>query len=113
MANPNIPMAGARIFPVDETSTKRNPITGPVHENETIANVSAMRNILTMPDVARLFEFTLFPHDDGRVISNPPRKLAANTTRRRKKNMLKIALVERAFNWFAPQIDVTTNPRQT
>ena len=113
MANPSIPKAGARIFPVEETSTKRNPMTGPVHENETIARVRAMRKILAMPDVERLLELTLLPHDEGRVMSKPPRKLAAKTTRSKKKNMLKMALVERALSWFAPQIDVTTNPRPT
>ena len=88
-------------------------MTGPVHENETIARVRAMRKILAMPDVERLLELTLLPHDEGRVMSKPPRKLAAKTTRSKKKNMLKMALVERALSWFAPQIDVTTNHRPT
>ena len=101
-AKPNMPTAGARMLPVEATSTSRSPTIGHVHENDTSTKVNAIRNMLSTPDVFSLLRFTAFVHDEGRLSSNPPRKLAANSNRSKKKKMLKTAFVESSFILFAP-----------
>ena len=109
-AKPNIPTAGANISPDVETSTRRKPIIGPVHEKDTSTRVNAMRNILKRPDVLLAFSSTLFVQEDGNVSSNPPRNDAPNTTSIRKKNILNTALVDRALSAPAPNTSVTAIP---
>ena len=113
-AKPNIPMVGARAEPpVVLTSTKRKPMMGPVHEKLTSESVKAMRKILSKPVVFSALLSTAEPHDEGSVISNPPKKLAANTTSIRKKRMLKMAFVERSLSALAPKILVIMRPSDT
>ena len=86
---------------------------GPVHENDTNVRVKAIRKILSMPLVFSDFMSILLLHDDGNVISNAPKNDAANTTSRRQKKILKMALVDRALRALAPKSKVTTSPRTT
>jgi hypothetical protein len=105
-ANPNIPMAGAKIEPLTDTSTNKVQIIGPVHEKETNANVNAIKNILQMPDVLSAFLSSLVVHEAGRLIWNTPKKEAPKITSNAKNNKLKKALVERLFHAFAPKTAV-------
>ena len=91
MAKPSMPMVGANMLPCVDTATSRNPIMGPVHENDTNVRVKAIRKILSMPLVFSDFMSILLLHDDGNVISNAPKNDAANTTSRRQKKILKMS----------------------
>ena len=113
MAKPSIPMVGARMLPWVDTATRRNPMIGPVQEKDTRVRVNAMRKMLRRPLVFSDFSSILLLQEDGSVISNAPKKEAANTTRRRQKRMLKMALVERALRALAPKSMVTTRPSTT
>ena len=93
------------------SSTNRKPIIGPVHEKLTKTKVKAMRKMERSPLVLLALLSTLFVHDDGRVISNQPKKLRANTISSRQKKMLNTAFVERAFNALAPKRAVIASPK--
>ena len=84
---------------------------GPVHEKLTSTRVNAIRNMLSKPEVFVALESTALLQLEGSVISNPPKKEAANTSNKRKKKMLNTALVLIAFNALAPNNAVTSNPR--
>ena len=112
-AKPNMPMAGATTLPVVDTSTSRNPMMGPVHEKDTNERVKAIRKMLRRPLVCSALLSTALLHFDGRVISNAPKKEAANTTNIKKNRMLNTALVERAFKALAPKMSVMANPSVT
>jgi hypothetical protein len=86
---------------------------GPVHENETNDKVNAMRKILKKPAELLALLSTALLHVDGRVISKPPKKDAPNTTNIKKKNILKIALVDKEFKALAPNIKVIIKPSDT
>ena len=58
-AKPNIPTAGPMILPDVPISTSRKPIIGPVQEKLTKANVNAIRNMLSKPDVEEAFLSTM------------------------------------------------------
>ena len=113
MAKPSIPMVGARMLPDVETSTNRKPIIGPVQEKDTKASVKAMRKMLSKPVVDSALLSTALLHEEGKVISNAPKKLAANTNSNRQKKMLNIALVESALSALAPKMAVMTKPNNT
>ena len=112
-ANPNIPTAGPMMLPDVPISTRRNPMIGPVHENDTKARVNAIRKMLSNPVVLSDFASTLFCHDEGNVISNAPKNEAANTTNNRQKKILNIALVAKALRALAPKSNVTAKPSNT
>ena len=86
---------------------------GPVHENDTNAKVKAIKKMLNKPVVASALLSTALLHFEGSVISNAPKKDAANTTNIKQKRILNIALVERAFNALAPNINVMAKPNVT
>src|ERR1700748_495468 len=90
---PIIPTAGPAIPPLP-ASTSNGPTIGPVQENDTITNVSAMKKIPPKLDTLAL-ESVLFVHEDGKVISNAPRNEIPNMINTRKKNMFATQLVER------------------
>ena len=113
MAKPSIPILGANRLPVVPNSTNRKPMIGPVHEKLTRLRVNAIRKILRRPVVVSDFLSTAMVKRLGRVISNPPKKLAPNTSNIRKKKILNIALVLRAFKALAPKHKVTSNPKAT
>ena len=46
---PSIPMIGAELTPFELVCPKRVPTNGPVHENETITKVNAIKNIPIKP----------------------------------------------------------------
>ena len=62
---------------------------GPVHEKLTSTSVSAMKNIESSPVVEEAFSSIFVDHDEGNVISKPPRKEAANTTSSANRKRLK------------------------
>ena len=92
-AKPNIPTAGARIFPLSATLTNSVPIIGPVHEKETITSVLAISKMPKMPDTFSALASIAVLHEAGNIISNPPKKEHANKTNKRKRNTLKAAFV--------------------
>ena len=112
MAKPNIPIAGARID-LPAASTSKVPMIGPVQENETITNVNAMSRMLRKPVVLLDLLLSAVDHELGRVISNAPKKDAANTTKIKKKMILTTALVLSALSADAPKISVTNRPNPT
>ena len=113
MAKPSIPMVGATMLPCVDTATRRNPMIGPVQENDTKASVNAIRKIESMPVVFSDFASILFDHEEGRVNSNAPKKDAAKSTSSRQKKMLTMALVASAFKAMAPNNKVTAKPSNT
>jgi hypothetical protein len=108
-----MPIVGATILPCVETATSRNPMIGPVQENDTKANVNAIRKMLSNPVVLSDFSSIFVDHDDGNVISNAPRNEAANTTNSRQKKILNTALVAKALRALAPKSKVTASPSNT
>ena len=75
--------------------------------------MKAIRKILNRPVVDSALLSTAFPHFDGSLISKAPKNEAAKTTNIRKKRILKIALVDKAFSALAPKISVIANPNAT
>ena len=65
---------------------------GPVHEKETSTRVSAIKNTPTRPPLS-LFSSVLFTIQLGIVISNAPKKLAANTIKMIKNRIFGIQCV--------------------
>ena len=53
---------------------------GPVQEKDTSDKVNAIRKMLSKPLVASALLSTAVLHLEGNVISNAPKKEAANTT---------------------------------
>ena len=113
MAKPNMPTVGASRLPVVPNSTSRKPMIGPVQEKLTRLRVKAIRKMLRNPVVDSDFLSTALVNLLGRVISNPPRKLAPNTSSIRKKKILNMALVLSAFRALAPKHRVTNRPNAT
>ena len=66
-----------------------------------------------VPSDFSALESTALLHEEGRVSSKPPRKLRPKSTSRRKKKMLKMALVLMAFKALAPKNRVTSMPKPT
>jgi hypothetical protein len=107
-------MVGARAEPpLVLTSTSRKPMIGPVQENDTNERVNAIKKMLSKPVVFSALLSTAAPQEEGREISKPPKKLAANTTSIKKNRMLNTAFVERSFKALAPKIEVMIRPRAT
>ena len=109
-AKANMPTAGPRMLLVLAASTSSVPIMGPVHENDTITSVNAMKNMLSKPVVRSAALSTLFDHESGSLILNMPKNEKANTTSSKKNTTLHTALVASALSESAPEIAVTTNP---
>ena len=84
---------------------------GPVHEKDTSTSVKAIRKMLISPLVSEAFVSTALAHPSGRVISNQPKKLRANTTSSTKRNTLNTAFVDIAFSVSLPKSAVTSRPR--
>ena len=72
-----------------------------------------MKKMLSSPVVELAFSSIFVLHEEGSVISKPPRKEAAKTTSRAKRKRLKMALVLRAFKDDGPQMSVTSKPKPT
>ena len=83
---------------------------GPVHENDTKARVNAIRKMLRIPVVLPAFSSTLFVHDEGSLISKPPRNDAPKTSNIRKKNTLNNAFVASLLSAAGPKSSVTAKP---
>ena len=86
---------------------------GPVQEKLTSERVKAMRKMLNRPVVFSALLSTAAPHDEGSVISKPPKKLAAKTTSMRKNRMLNTAFVDRSLSAEAPKMEVMAKPNVT
>ncbi len=69
--------------------------------------------MLSKPLVASALLSTAVLHLEGNVISNAPKKEAANTTSIRQKRILNTAFVESAFSALAPKISVMASPSVT
>ena len=110
---PNIPTVGARMLPVEAASTSRNPMMGPVHENDTIVSVSAMKNMPPRPAADEDLRSVPVLQREGRVISNTPKKESAKATRIRKNSMFTKAFVASALSALAPNIRVMTSASAT
>ena len=106
--NPNIPTTGA-IPPLLAASTINVPTIGPVQENETSANTSAIKNIPIIPPLSA-FESALFTHLFGKRISNAPMNEKAKITNRTKKKILNHGFVDISLRTEAPNTAVTTVP---
>ena len=112
IAKPNIPIAGARID-LPAASTSKVPMIGPVHENDTITNVNAISRMLRKPVVLLDLLLSAVDHELGNVISNAPKKDAANSTNIKKKMIFTTAFVLNALSAEAPKMSVTNRPKPT
>src|SRR5450631_1532409 len=81
---------------VDKDPASNEPSMGPVQENETSANVSAIKNIPIKPPAPDLAsaEFAMLL---GKVISNNPKKERAKTMKMTKKKIFSQTLVDILF----------------
>ena len=86
--NPIIPIVGLKTSPL-AASTRRAPIIGPVHENETITVVSPIKNAASIPPLST-FESAPVTHLFGRIISNAPKNEVANITNNAKNRVFGI-----------------------
>ena len=86
--NPTIPIVGLNTSPL-AASTRRAPIIGPVHENDTITVVSPIKNAASIPPLST-FESTPVTHLFGNTISNAPKNDMANITNNAKNIVLGI-----------------------
>ncbi len=111
-AKPNIPVAAPIILPEVPNSTSRKPIMGAVQEKLTSTSVKAIRKIDSRPVFSDALLSTAFTQREGSTISKAPNSDAPKTTSKRKKKILKKALVERAFNADAPNNAVTISPKE-
>ncbi|MNR50954.1 hypothetical protein D3C85_1705480 [compost metagenome] len=85
---------------------------GPVQEKDTKASVPAIKNNPAKPPLSELASI-LFTHDEGKVISNAPKKEMAKIINNTKKRKLNTPLVERLFSASAPKTTVTNSPKTT
>ena len=85
---------------------------GPVHENDTMVRVSAMKNMPPIPATDDLRSAPVL-QPEGSVISNRPKNESANATSMMKNMMFTMALVESAFRALAPNISVMASPNAT
>ena len=112
MAKPSIPIAGAMID-LPAASTSNVPMIGPVQEKDTITKVNAINRMLIKPVVLPDLLLRAVDHELGRVISNAPKKDAANITRIRKNTIFTTAFVLSALSADAPNKRVTKSPKPT
>ena len=101
------------MLPLVTISTSSRPMIGPVQEKLTRTRVNAMKKIESRPVVELAFSSIFVLHEEGSVISNPPRNEAAKKTSRAKRKRLKIALVLSALREDGPHISVTSRPNPT
>ncbi|MCY1528686.1 hypothetical protein D9M68_638000 [compost metagenome] len=112
-AKPNIPIAGARISPLELAWTNKVPIIGPVQEKDTKAKDAAIKKIPPRPLLLSALESILLTNEAGRVISKAPKKEMAKTTNSRKKRMLNTPLLLNSFNLDEPNSKVISRPTAT
>ncbi|MNV11515.1 hypothetical protein D3C71_1020830 [compost metagenome] len=105
-------MAGPNRSPFEAASTNRVPMIGPVQENDTNDKLNAIKNRPISPPLSDLASI-LLTNELGKVISNAPKKDAANTTNSKKKIKLKIPLVESALSASEPNAMVIIIPKAT
>ena len=84
-----------------------------MQEKDTSDKVNAIKKMLSRPLVASALLSTAVLHLEGNVISNAPKKEAANTTNIKQKRILNTAFVESAFSALAPKISVMASPSVT
>ena len=83
--NANIPINGSKTSPA-AAFTNKAPTIGPVQLNETITKVNAIKNDAKNPPLSTCLS-ALLAKPDGRIISNIPKKDAANA-KNNAKNMV-------------------------
>jgi hypothetical protein len=81
---------------------------GPVHENDTITVVSAIKKAPINPPLSA-FESVLLTKLLGRTISNTPKNDIAKTMNRVKNNKLGIQCVLKMLPTFGPKIPIENN----
>ena len=108
---PTIPIVGLNTSPL-AASTRRAPIIGPVHENETITVVSPIKNAASIPPLST-FESAPVTHLLGNTISKAPKNEAANNTNNAKNMVFGIQWVLSVFANPAPAlVRETISPRE-
>ena len=112
MENPNIPINGPMYCPLFAASTNKVPMSGPVHENDAMANTTAMKKIPIKPPLSA-FASAFVDHELGNVISNAPKKEVAKITSTRKNTKLKMASLDNSFKALAPNKMVMPKPNPT
>ena len=91
---PNIAIVNKVAPPsVDKTPPITAPNAGPVHENDTMIRVNAMKKIPAKPPLLDALS-TLFANEEGIVISKAPKNEIAKTIKIMKKNIFKYGFVE-------------------
>ena len=78
-----------------------------------MVSVNAIRKMAVKPLLFSALRSVVFPHAEGREISNPPKKLAEKSNRIRKQIILKTALVDKALSPLEPATSVITSPKDT
>lgn len=111
-AKPNIPTAAPMTLPEVPNSTRRKPMMGAVQEKLTSTRVNAIRKIESSPVFSDALLSMALTQLAGKTISKAPRSDMPNTSRSRKKNILKKALVDRALRAEAPNKAVTMRPKE-
>ena len=102
--NANMVTIGVQNSPcVDLMRTE--PTIGPVQENDTSTRVSAMKKIPARPPLSEFWSL-LLTNDEGSVISNAPKKEAANIMNTMKKMIFGSQCVASQLNMSA----VTVSP---
>ena len=107
--NPNITAVGAANDPV-AAPAKAPPMSGPVQEKETIANVAAIKKIPMIPPLSEAAS-ALFAQLCGNWISKAPKKLIPKMSNRMNRPTLKKGSVEITFIISTPKIAVSASPR--
>ncbi len=106
---PNMTAVGAANDPV-AAPAKAPPISGPVQEKETIANVAAIKKIPIIPPLSEAAS-ALFAQLWGNWISKAPKKLIPKINNRMNSPTLKKGSVEITFIISTPNIAVSASPR--
>ena len=107
-----IPKPNKPINNDEPPTTNSVPIIGPVQENETNANVNAIKKMPMYPPLLDKLS-VLFAQDDGRVISNKPKNDSAKTTKTTKNNRLNQIFVDIALSASEPKVPVIIKPSAT
>lgn len=92
--------------------TKSVPIIGPVQEKDTKASVNAIKNTPKYPPLPERLS-VLFAHEDGKVISNKPKKDKAKMIKTTKNNKLNHTFVDIALSASEPKTLVIIKPNDT
>src|SRR3546814_10253149 len=112
-AKPNIPMVGPNSSPIVAACTNNVPIMGPVQENDTTANVAAIKKSPSNPPRSAL-RSNLLASEAGKVNSNAPKKENENTTKRSEEHTSELqSLMRISYDVFCLKKTIHNTNRQT